>query len=115
MEQTNPRTHWSTQECEHTAHNYFEILKEELRGNTVNKTQARRELQKLVKRSPSAIERKRRNISAVLDEIRHPWVRGYKPLHHYQSLLAKVVKQHVQHDKELKKLVLELRREFGNR
>jgi hypothetical protein len=46
-------------------------------------------------RKPGSIERKVQNVSAVPDEIGIPWIRGYKPLPHYQDVLVAVVEQQV--------------------
>lgn len=55
---------------------------------------------KLNGRSEGAIELKHQNISAVLIELRQPWIHGYKPMANYQSLLQEVVEERLQRDKE---------------
>lgn len=42
-------------------------------------------------RSPGSIERKHENISAVLQELGLPWIKGYKPLGNFQDNLAAAV------------------------
>lgn len=86
---------WSADEVRATVATYLHMLKMELAGQTYNKSKHRRALlQRLEGRSESAIELKHRNISAVLIELDHPAVPGYKPLPHYQrALVAEIVRQ----------------------
>src|SRR5882724_697426 len=84
---------WSIDEVEATVAAYFEMLDQELRGSSFNKSDARRQLRAILnKRSEGAIERKHQNISAILIELGFPYVRGYKPLSNYQRLLYEVVR-----------------------
>lgn len=83
---------WSIAEVEATVQDYFAMLYKELSGQPYNKSQHRRTLrEKLNNRSDVAIERKRMNISAVLIDMRLPWISGYKPLSNYQRILAEAV------------------------
>lgn len=78
------------------------MLKEQLRHRAYNKTEHRRFLASMLEdRSDGSIERKHQNISAILIEMGHPWITGYKPLGNYQALLAEVVYDHVASDAEL--------------
>jgi len=88
----NMSGHWSREEVEATVSDYLDMLAKELRGESVNKTEHNRNLQKLLaNRTKGAIERKHQNISAVLIELGYPYIDGYKPLPNYQGLLYKVV------------------------
>lgn len=79
---------WSEIEVELITVDYFSMLAEELKGISVNKTQHRRDLQKLLnKRSKGSIEFKHQNISAVLINLAQPFISGYKPLYNYQKIL----------------------------
>lgn len=79
---------WSEIEAELITADYFSMLAGELKGISVNKTQHRRALQKLLnKRSESSIEFKHQNISAVLVNLGLPFISGYKPLYNYQKIL----------------------------
>lgn len=86
---------WSADEVEATVASYLQMLKMELAGQAYNKTKHRLTLlDKLDGRTEAAIELKHRNISAVLNELDHPAIPGYKPLPHYQkALIAEIVKQ----------------------
>lgn len=89
---------WSRAEVEATVAAYLDMLDQELRGVSFNKSDARRRLRAiLTKRSEGAIERKHQNISAVLIEFGFPYVRGYKPLSNYQRLLFDVVRDRLLH------------------
>ena len=84
---------WSREEVEATVASYLDMLDQELRGVSFNKSVARRQLRALLKRrSEGAIERKHQNVSAILIELGFPYVRGYKPLSNYQRLLYEVVR-----------------------
>lgn len=83
---------WSREEVEATVADYFSMLTLELAAQTYSKTEHRRNLAlKLNGRSDSAIERKHQNITAILLELDHPPIIGYKPLTNYQRLLFDVV------------------------
>lgn len=83
---------WSRNEVEAAVAAYLDMLNIELRGQTFNKTERRRQLRALLNnRTEGSIERKHQNISAVLIELGFPYVRGYKPLSNYQRLLYEVV------------------------
>jgi hypothetical protein len=82
------------------------MLKDELQLRPYNKTWHRNALAvQLDNRTPGSIERKHQNISAVLIEIGHPWIAGYKPLGNYQALLAEVIEERVRDDRELAAIV----------
>jgi hypothetical protein len=83
---------WSRTEVEATVADYLDMLEMEVAGIPYVKTEHRRRLRSLLSnRSDPAIERKHMNISAVLRELEHPWIHGYKPLGNYQGLLWDVV------------------------
>jgi hypothetical protein len=83
---------WSRDEVELIVANYFAMLRTELSGELVNKTDHRRRLQQRVTRSAASIEFKHANISAVLLNFGNlPYIDGYKPRRNYQQLLEQVV------------------------
>ncbi|MGO8676922.1 MAG: DUF3883 domain-containing protein [Limisphaerales bacterium] len=68
------------------------MLRKELSGEQYNKAEHNRRLQNLLSgRSHGSVERKHRNISAVLIDLGYPYIEGYKPLGNYQELLASVL------------------------
>jgi len=85
-------TDWSRMEVEAAVSDYFDMLTKELRGESFNKAEHNRGLQRgLVGRTKGSIERKHQNISAVLIELGYPYIDGYKPLRNVQSLLREIV------------------------
>jgi len=89
-------------ECEAAVADYFDMLKRELRGESVHKAEHRRALAaRLGHRSESSIERKHQNISAVLIRAGQVYISGYKPLGNFQELLGRVVLDRIVKDDEL--------------
>jgi hypothetical protein len=80
---------WDSKEIDAVVRAYFWMLGEQVSGNEFSKKQvvARLQFVDLAARNRSAIERKLSNISAILDEIGAPWIRGFKPLSHFQKAL----------------------------
>lgn len=71
---------------------YLEMLAAWCAGQPINKADRRKFLKaRLDDRNDSAIERKRSNISAVIEKLGFHHLPGYKPLHNYQKLLEVVV------------------------
>lgn len=97
---------WSRAEVEATVADYFAMLDAELRGLPYNKTEHRRALLRLLDdRSDGAVERKHGNISAILRELGHPWIDGYKPYGNYQQLLFDAVADRLQRDRALVEVI----------
>jgi len=85
------------------------MLELELRGEDYNKSAHRRSLLRLLNdRSDTAVERKHMNISAVLRDLDHPWIDGYKPYGNYQALLFNVVEDRLESDLTVRQVVEEL-------
>ncbi len=83
---------WSKVECEAIVADYMDMLLCECRGEPFIKAEHRRMLQKkLNNRSDSSIEFKHQNISAILLEEGHVYIRGYRPAKNYQKMLRQVV------------------------
>jgi len=98
--------HWSKEEVESTVSDYFEMLAMELRGESFNKSEHNRQLQKLLNnRTKAAVELKHQNISEVLIELGYPYIDGYKPRGHYQDLLYRVVEERLLESKRLNQTV----------
>jgi hypothetical protein len=97
---------WSQEEVEATVADYFDMLNKELRGRAYSKTEHRHRLAKFLNnRSEGAIERKHQNISAVLDDLGSPCIRGYLPLRNYQQMLFTVVYYRLKGDQKLVKYI----------
>jgi hypothetical protein len=87
---------WSTEEVELVVSDYLEMLAAWCAGQSINKGERRKKLQlKLNGRNESSVERKRSNISAVVEKLGFHHLPGYKPLQNYQKLLESVVAQRI--------------------
>ena len=85
---------WSHEEVEAIVADYLHMLVLELAGQSYNKTEHRRRLQRLLtQRSNGSIEFKHCNISAVMVNLGVPYIRGYQPRGNYQALLETVVEE----------------------
>jgi len=97
---------WSREEVEATVADYFNMLGKELKGVHYNKAEHNRCLAKLLNsRSHGSIERKHQNISAVLESLDIPYIRGYKPLYNFQRLLFEVVQARLNNSPKLVELI----------
>jgi hypothetical protein len=93
---------WTLEENQVIVEDYFAMLHAELRGLPFNKREHNRHLRRILpNRSSAAVERKHMNISAVLREMQHPWIEGYKPFPNYQADLWNVVVERLSHDEAL--------------
>lgn len=91
---------WTQFEVEATVADYLHMLTLELSGQTYNKSAHRRALQaRLNNRTEAAIELKHQNISAVLCDVGFPWITGYKPRGHFQTLLRTIVEAQLAQNK----------------
>ena len=65
---------WHQEEVLLLIDDYFHMLNLELSGQSYNKSERRRLLQKVVRRTDGSIEMKRQNLSAVLDLLGLPYI-----------------------------------------
>lgn len=86
---------WTADELLLVTNDYFSMLDAELSGRPYSKSEHRRALLELVKRSEGSVEFKHQNISAVLQDLGLPWIAGYKPRSNYQSALLEAVEAHL--------------------
>ena len=98
---------WSEEEVKRTVADYFEMLELEARGEPYNKAAHNARLRALLRvRSKASIELKHQNISAVLNELGLPYIRGYKPRGNFQELLRDVVATYIhERTKDLESVV----------
>ncbi|WP_238346154.1 DUF3883 domain-containing protein [Luteimonas saliphila] len=83
---------WSRVEVEACVADYLHMLELELNGQQFNKSaRVQALMQKLDGRSKASVEYKFRNISALMQALQWPTVRGYKALENYQLLLLEVL------------------------
>lgn len=86
---------WSAAEIDLIVADYFEMLGNELSGETYTKSHRNAELQRLTGRSKGSIEYKHQNISAVLDQLGRPWILGYKPAVNFQKSLIDGIERYL--------------------
>lgn len=92
---------WSLEEVEATVADYFAMLRQELAGQPVNKSQHNHALRALLNnRSKGSVEFKHANISAVLTLHHYPYINGYKPRFNFQLLLEQVVLEYLNGHKD---------------
>ncbi len=85
---------WTEGEIDAALEVYLEMLRFELNGHDFVKSDYRRRLQEqLPVRSKKSIELKWCNISAILDEMGLPWIKGYVPMPNYQRKLREIVQR----------------------
>ena len=85
---------WSSDENDVLVLAYLDLLARELRGERPVKARTIEALQRQVGRSKGSIEFKLANVSAVLHEMHHPWIEGYKPRPNFQKSLRDAVLRH---------------------
>ena len=89
------RVDWSDAENDSVVLAYLDMLGRELRHEPYVKTETNRRVQQATGRSKGSVEFKFANVSAVLNEMHHPYVRGYQPRSNFQDSLRDAVLRHV--------------------
>ena len=82
---------WSDLENDVCVAAYLALLEAELRHSPLVKVVVNQQVQETIGRSKGSIEYKFQNVSAVLRDLSHPFVRGYKPAVNYQDSLTQAV------------------------
>lgn len=96
---------WSTSEVEATVGEYFAMLRQEIAGTSYTKTVHNQNVQNITGRSKGAVEFKFANISAVLVNHDHRYVRGYLPRQNYQAALETAVLEWLEGSNDLVEVV----------
>jgi hypothetical protein len=86
---------WSDTEVDLIVADYFSMLADELAGRPFNKAAHNRALQALTGRNHASIEFKHCNISAVLERLGMPTIRGYRPRANFQNALIDGIEQYL--------------------
>ncbi len=89
------RPYWSSAELDLIVADYFSMLDGELAGLLVNKTEHRRTLLQRIDRSHGSIEFKHRNISAVLQMLGLPTIKGYLPADNFQKAILGAIDRYL--------------------
>ncbi len=87
---------WTPEEVAATVAAYLRMLSMDLAGQSYNKAEHRRALHRLLpNRSDKAIEFKHSNISAAMEELGFPFIRGYLPRRNFQrkALIEEIGRQ----------------------
>ena len=89
------RNSWTDDELDLIVADYFLMLYNEATGVSFNKAQHNRLLRNSIDRSKGSIEFKHRNISAVLEELCLPRIRGYAPAANYQAAIIAAIDRYL--------------------
>jgi Domain of unknown function (DUF3883) len=84
---------WTEREIEIAVADYRDMLALELAGVRYNKSEHRRGVMRQIDRGNGSVEFKHQNISAVLEKIGLPWIKGYKPARNFQAALVEAVER----------------------
>lgn len=87
------RVDWTDAELDLIVADYFAMLAQEQAGQPYIKARHRARLIEQTGRSAGSIEFKHMNISAVLDEIGEPIIRGYRPMANYQHAILDAIER----------------------
>ncbi len=87
------REDWTDAELDLIVADYFAMLAAEQAGQAYVKARHRAQLTELIGRTSGSIEFKHMNISAVLEEIGEPIIRGYRPMAHYQQSILDAIER----------------------
>lgn len=94
-EEASERRNWTGEELDLIISDYFSMLNEEAAGAPFNKAQHNRLLQSQIDRSKGSIEFKHQNISAVLQQLGLPRIRGYLPAANYQTAIIAAIDRYL--------------------
>jgi hypothetical protein len=94
-ENASERRNWTDEELDLIVSDYFLMRNDEAVGIAFNKAQHNRLLQTKIDRSESSIEFKHRNISAVLQKLGLPRIRGYFPAENYQKAIIAAIDRYI--------------------
>src|ERR1700694_5619168 len=88
-------THWQDDELDAIVADYFAMLALELSGQPYTKFHHSTALMARIGRSHRSVEFKHQNISAVLDELGMPWIKGYRPKLNYQNAIFDAIDRYL--------------------
>lgn len=86
---------WNETEIGLIVADYFDMRAKFLRGEAFVKARHYEEMQRLTRRTKGSIERKYMNVSAVLERLGLPWLKGYAPYRNFQNALIDAVEAFV--------------------
>jgi hypothetical protein len=86
---------WLAAELDEIVADYFAMLSAELSGQSYSKSAHSKALMARIGRTHRSVEFKHQNISAVLDELALPWIRGYIPKRNYQGAIFDAIERYL--------------------
>lgn len=86
---------WLATELDEIVADYFAMLSAELSGQPYSKSAHSKALMARIGRTHRSVEFKHQNISAVLDELGLPWIRGYIPKRNYQGAIFDAIERYL--------------------
>jgi hypothetical protein len=89
------RRNWTGEELDLIVSDYFLMLNDEATGVPFNKAQHNRLLRNKIDRTEGSIEFKHQNISAVLQQLGLPRIRGYLPATNYQTAIIAAIDRYL--------------------
>jgi Domain of unknown function (DUF3883) len=89
------RPDWNDEELDLIVSDYFVMLRDEAASIPFNKAEHNRLLRNDINRSKASIEFKHRNISAVLQELGLPRIKGYFPAENYQKAITAAIDRYI--------------------
>jgi hypothetical protein len=94
-EEASERRNWTDEELDLIVADYFSMLTDEVVGISFNKAAHNRLLRNKIARSEGSIEFKHQNISAVLQLLGLPRIRGYLPAANYQKTIIPAIDRYL--------------------
>ncbi|MFN4358043.1 DUF3883 domain-containing protein [Sphingopyxis alaskensis] len=98
MSEGQEGTAWSDAENDMVVADYFAMLSKELSGQPFVKSHRNQALSEMIGRSKKSIEYKHMNISAVLERLGLPRIKGYAPLANFQNSLIAAIERRLSVD-----------------
>jgi hypothetical protein len=95
MAEGEPGSNWTDGQNDLIVADYFAMLGEELAGREYVKSHHNEALQKLTGRNRGSIERKHMNMSAVMERLGLPRIKGYAPYANFQGGLLEAVERYL--------------------
>jgi hypothetical protein len=86
---------WDAAELDEIVADYFAMLTAEFSGQPYSKSAHSKALMARIGRTHRSVEFKHQNISAVLDELGLPWIKGYIPKRNYQGAIFDAIDRYL--------------------
>lgn len=88
-------TDWTKPEIDLVVADYFDMRAKAMRGESFVKARHYEEVARLTGRTIGSVQRKYMNISAALERISLPWLKGFAPNRNLQTALRESVEEYV--------------------